>query len=161
MIQPIIGPKFNNKTSFKGFYDPTCISVPASMKSEALSKAKEVLPEAGEKINTLLDNSPIQASVEHFKANFMTDFHNGTSPLDATKILDSGSSKILDSANIINENTGAITHILPDGTPFNIDDGLNAVSAHDVGTDDGVVDSLISLGKKIAENIGDIADTII
>lgn len=156
MIQPITGPKFNSRTSFKGFYDPTCISVPASMKSEALSKAKEVLPEAGEKISALLDNSPVQASLEHFKANFMTD-----SPIDATKILDSGSSHVLDATNIINEHTGVITHILPDGTPFNIDDGLNAVSAHDVGTDDGVVDSLISLGKKIAENIGDIADTII
>lgn len=157
MIQPITGLKLNNRTSFKGFYDPTCISVPASMKAEALSKAKEILPDAGEKINALLDNSPVQASLEHFKANFMTGLSDA-SPLDATRILEhSTSSKILDSANLINEHTGAITHMLPDGTLFDIGDSL---PVQDVGADNGIADSLISFFKNVIVNIGDIMSSV-
>lgn len=83
MIQPIFSSKINQtykyNMNFKGFYDPSCVSIPPSMKEEIANATKKKI-----------------ASVKPEK--FLPD-----------------------SNNIVHEQLGTVSHILPDGTLINLD----------------------------------------
>ncbi len=114
MIQPISSIRQNydptfKHYSFKGFYDPTCVS---HIDPEASAKAYRAFLDAKTKIFEPIANSPlVKVSTENFKEKFLSD--TVKTPIENFK--EKFPLRFIKNAQDVPQQGSILKHILPDG----------------------------------------------
>ena len=140
MIQPINpaiqncyshGRTFKAKPKFTGYYDPTIVHVTSDMKqgaSDTLGKIADKIKDAASKINETFFKEVPNAAKESMVAGGVV----------------AGGNTVLDGNNLVNEETGEYTHILPSGdtVTFTENGGVQEAGTLPTSTDDAPFISL-------------------
>lgn len=130
MIQPISSINMNSNT-FKGHYDPTCVSIPESMKDKIMHQpdtwqklknvvenvfktrdGNNIISEDGTKLNHILPSGDSYM----FSLGSKSDLHE---TVDGVKEAFGTGIKPIDGSNFLSDS--GFIHILPDGSPITID----------------------------------------
>ena len=106
MIKPILSNSFA-QPNFKGHFDPTCISVPTSMKEQAGVAIDSFIKDSAPALESM-----VRDSGETVVGGIISKFQNA--------LPDASNTVILDGANLLNTESQTLTHLLPDGTPVSI-----------------------------------------
>ena len=140
MIQPI-NPAIQNhysydrtfkaKPKFNGYYDPPIVQVTSDLKngaSDSLGKIADKMKDAANKIND----------------TFFKEVPNAAKESMVTGGVVAGSATVLDANNVVNEETGEYTHILPSGDTVTFTDksGIQEAETLPTSTDDAPFISL-------------------
>lgn len=141
MIQPInpaiqncysYGRTFKAKPKFTGYYNPTIVHVTSDMQqgaTDTLGKIADKMKDAASKINETFFKEVPNAAKESMVAGGVAAGGNIT---------------VLDANNIVNEETGEYTHILPSGdtVSFTDESGIQEAGTLPTSTDDAPFISL-------------------
>lgn len=184
-IYPTVGSNFSGyskKTTFKGFYDPTCQSIPAAMKE----KVKQGVQEIGH-------SAPVKAAIDEFKSKVgilenkaqVLDnegsvlkhiLPDGSTTIDIPTGASVESARVLDANNILipketniasssdlssvsdNAHGGSVLrHILPDGTTtVDIPTDATAEAAHLVDASNILIPEHSSVLEHLIDNGSDV-----
>lgn len=134
MIQPInpaiqncysYGRTFKGKPKFTGYYNPTIVHVTSDMQqgaTDTLGKIADKMKDAASKINETFFKEVPNAAKESMVAGGVA----------------AGGNTVLDGNNLVNEETGEYTHILPSGdtVSFTDESGIQEAGTLPTSTDD-------------------------
>ena len=140
MIQPInpaihnrysYGRTFKGKPKFTGYYNPTIVHVTSDMQlgaTDTLGKIADKMKDAASKINETFFKEVPNAAKESMVAGGVA----------------AGGNTVLDGNNLVNEETGEYTHILPSGdtVTFTENGGVQEAGTLPTSTDDAPFISL-------------------
>ena len=116
-IYPIGGTNvYSRKTSFKGYYDPTCQSIPASMRN----KASELVEKTQQSFQEVGHSAPVKEAIEGFKSKLGILSKEESSEISQSVL-----------SNVDSSSHGSVIHhFLPDGvTSIDIPTDLPAAGA--------------------------------